>query len=482
MHVRALAVALCLAPGLAAPAAGADLEARLGAALAHPGLAGAEVGALVVRASDGGLVFARQPERPLVPASNQKVLTALAALETFGPTHQFVTRVWADRAPGPDGAVSVLAVEGGGDPGLTSEQLWRLASDLRLAGLRRVSEGILVDDAAFGDGFWHEAWGEISTRAYHGPVGALNANYGAYQLEVRPGARSGEPVTASLDPPVPYLALALQAQTRAAGTPAKLVVDRAARDGGGEAVRLSGALPLGAQAQVFRRAVGDPALYAGAVLRMQLEAVGIAVEGGVRRGRPPAGARELLAFEGLPLGQLVSLFVKWSNNTIAETLQKAMGRAATGEPGTWENGRRAALASLGRLGIDTSGLVMVDGSGLARGNRVAARTLVDALRVARGSFRFGPELVAALPIAAGDGTLEKRAAGAAGAVRAKTGLLDGVTGLSGFAIHPEQGELVFSILVNGARRGDEAAMAGVDAFAAALVAGAPGQDAGRRAP
>jgi D-alanyl-D-alanine carboxypeptidase/D-alanyl-D-alanine-endopeptidase (penicillin-binding protein 4) len=481
MQARALAAALCLAGALAAPAAGADLEARLAAALRHPGLAGAEVGALVVREPDGAVLFARAADAPLVPASNQKVLTALAALESFGPTHRFVTRVFADRAPDAHGAVGVLAVEGGGDPGLTSEQLWRLAADLRLTGLRRVEGGILVDDAAFGDGFWHESWGEISTRAYHAPVGALNANYGAYQLEVRPGARPGEPVRAALDPPVPYLGLAQQAQTRGKGTPAKLVVDRAARDGGGEAVQLSGALPLGADAQVFRRAVGDPALYAGAVLELQLEAVGIAVDGPVRRGPPPAGARELLAFEGQPLGQLVGLFVKWSNNTIAETLLKAMGRAASGEPGTWENGRRAMLASLGRLGVDTSGLVLVDGSGLSRGNRVSARTLVEALRVARASFRFGPELLAALPIAAGDGTLERRAAAAAGAVRAKTGLLDGVTGLSGFAAG-DQGELAFSILANGYRRGDEAAMAGVDAFAAALVGKGAAQEPGRRAP
>jgi D-alanyl-D-alanine carboxypeptidase/D-alanyl-D-alanine-endopeptidase (penicillin-binding protein 4) len=377
--------------------------------------------------------------------------------------------VWSDRAPDAEGAVELLAVEGGGDPGLTSEQVWRLAADLRLAGLRRVKGGILVDDAAFGDGFWHDTWGEISTRAYHAPVGALNVNYGSYQLEVRPGARPGASVRASLDPPVAYLALAAQAQTRAAGTPSKLVVDRASRDGGGEAVRLTGAMPLGADAQVFRRAVGDPALYAGAVLEMQLEAVGIAVDGGVRRGRPPAGARELLAFEGQPLGQLVELFVKWSNNTIAETLLKDMGRAASGGPGTWENGRAAVRASLARLGVDTAGLVLVDGSGLSRDDRVTPRTLVEALRVARASFRFGPELVAALPIAAGDGTLERRAAGAASAVRAKTGLLDGVTGLSGYADGGEHGELVFSILANGLRRGDEAAMAGMDAFAAALV-------------
>ena len=94
---------------------------------------------------------------------------------------------------------------------------------------------------------------------------------------------------------------------------------------------------------------------------------------------------------------------------------------------------------------------------------------VAALRRARDAFSFGPELVAALPIAAGDGTLKKRIDAAPGRVRAKTGLLDGVTGLSGYADGPA-GPLVFSILSNGHTRGDAAAMDAMDAFAAALVA------------
>ena len=88
---------------------------------------------------------------------------------------------------------------------------------------------------------------------------------------------------------------------------------------------------------------------------------------------------------------------------------------------------------------------------------------------ARGSFEVGPELVAALPIGSRDGTLEKRAGAAADRVRAKTGLLDGVTGLSGYAEMADGREVIFSVLVNGYRTADEAAMGAVDGFVAALV-------------
>jgi D-alanyl-D-alanine carboxypeptidase/D-alanyl-D-alanine-endopeptidase (penicillin-binding protein 4) len=117
---------------------------------------------------------------------------------------------------------------------------------------------------------------------------------------------------------------------------------------------------------------------------------------------------------------------------------------------------------------------MVDGSGLAASNRVTPRTLVSTLRNAQASFRFGPEFVAALPIAAADGTLEKRAGGVAHQVRAKTGLLvhvRGVTSLSGYA-HSAAGESwVFSILVNDFPKGSAEAIAAVDRFVEELVKG-----------
>ena len=467
MNLRTLAVAAAL---IASTSQAASLEAPLGAALAHPALRGARVGALVVRASDGAVVFARNPDRALVPASNLKILTALAALDRFGPSHRFTTRVLADAPPDADGGVDWLYLEGGGDPTLSSEQWWRLAADLRRTGLRRVRQGLVLDDGAFDGQRWHGDWGRISARAYHAPVGALAANYGAFAVEVRPGVRAGEAARVDVDPPVSYLRIANRARTGAPGSRSQLQVERST-SGAGELVTVSGTLPLGAEPQLFWRSISHPALYAGAVARLQLQALGIGVDGPTRLGPVPSDAQELLAFEGEPLAQVVNRFVKYSNNAIAEMLLKDMGRAATGRPGSWGNGVPAIRTSLEGLGVELDGLVLVDGSGLAHRNRVAPRTLASALLVARDSFRVGPELLAALPIAAADGTLERRAGAAAGVVRAKTGLLDRVTGLSGFASSPSEGELVFSVLVNGYRGSDEAAMAAVDGFAAALVQG-----------
>lgn len=468
---RALALlALSLAFPVARADAGSPLASRLEAALGVRALRGAQTAALVVSRQGGEVIYARDPGRLLVPASNQKVFTALAALATFGPTHRFRTEVFAPGPPDAEGGVPLLAIRGGGDPALTSEDAWRLAADLRRLGLRRVRGDLVLDDSAFDAQRWHPGWGPVSARAYHAPVGALNVNYGAFAAAVTPGARHGDPARVFLDPPVAFLRLSNRAVTGPPRSPRTLAVEREPA-GDAQIVHVSGSLPVDSEPRIVHRSVLDPARYAGSVIRMQLEAVGIAVDGITRTGPVPPAAELLHAFEGKPLGEIVRLFVKFSNNTIAESLVKAMGAHESGGVGSWANGMQALARRLEELGLDTTGLRLVDGSGLSYENRVTPRALVDALRIADRSFRFGPELAAALPIGAGDGTLEKRAEEAGAAVRAKTGLLTRVTGLSGYARLADGSDVVFSVLSNGYRSDAERAMAALDGFVEALVSG-----------
>ena len=422
----------------------------------------------MVGRDDGRVLYARDPDRALVPASNQKILTALAVLSALGPTHRFTTEIFSDAPPDSDGGVGWLAIRGGGDPALTSEDLWRLSADLRRLGVRRVRGDLLLDDTAFDDERWHPSWGPISARAYHAPVGALSVNYGAFAAVVAPGPASGTPVRVTIDPPVPFLRLSNRANTGPIGARRALVVDRSDAENA-HLVTVSGVAPAGAEAKTYHRSVLDPARYAGAVLRMQLEANGIRIDGQMRVVRVPSPAEPLLAFEGKPVAEIARLFMKFSNNAIAESLVKALGAWASGGVGTWKSGIPALRAQLDELGLDTSPLSLDDGSGLSYENRATPRCLVEALRLADRSFQFGPEFISALPIAAADGTLEDRAEGAAHMVRAKTGLLTRVTALSGYAQLADGTAVVFSILTNGYRGDAKAAMAALDSFVAALV-------------
>jgi D-alanyl-D-alanine carboxypeptidase/D-alanyl-D-alanine-endopeptidase (penicillin-binding protein 4) len=473
MRVAIVAFGLALAlvgPGAALAAGDESLRAALDASLSVRALRGARVAALVVARESGEVLYTRNPDRLLIPASNLKILTAVAAFSAFGPTHRFVTTVLSDAKPDAEGNVGALYVRGGGDPALTSEDYWRLAADLRRLGLRRIRGALVLDDSAFDGARWHPSWGAVSARAYHAPVGALTVNYGAFAVTVEAGPVQGSPVQARIDPRVAIFRLTNRARTGASRVRRSLVVDRRAGSGV-EQVVVSGVEPAGRDPKTYHRSVVDPARYAGAVLRMQLEAVGIEVEGETRIGYAPAEAALLLEFSGHPLAEVVRRFLKYSNNSIGEALVKSMGARESGGPGGWPQGVAAVRTQLDALGVRTQALVQVDGSGLSYENRATPRIFVDALRLGAGSFRFGPEFLAALPIAAADGTLEERATDSAGRARAKTGLLTRVTGLSGLAEGPEGGVVAFSVLVNGFRGSAEAAMDAVDGFLEVLTSG-----------
>ena len=468
-----LSCLVCIALG-GAPARAVELAAWKGSverALAARGLAGAALSALVVERATGAEVLARNPDALLMPASTQKVLTAVAALSLFGPSHRFVTTVRASRPIGPEGAVGDLFVSGG-DPAMTSEQWWRLAADLRALGLREVRGDLVLDDGLFDEQRWHPSWAPLSARAFHAPVSALSANFGAYRVRVAPGAEPGAPLRATIDPPVPYLHLVNEGRTGKRGSASTLTVERAP-GAAEERVLVGGSVALGSEPDDVWRSVSDPLTYAAAVLRLQLEAVGIHVAGGVRRAAATPGATLLLEYEGLPLQQIASLFLKYSNNFIAECLLRwlALGPAPapTAPPASWAAGTEALRGRLAALGVPLGGAQLVDGSGLSRENRVSARLLVETLRRGDALFEAGPELLAGLPIAARDGTLRRRAEGARGRVRAKTGSLDGVTSLAGFARSERGREFVFAVIANDLHHGDAAAAAAMDGVLAALV-------------
>jgi D-alanyl-D-alanine carboxypeptidase/D-alanyl-D-alanine-endopeptidase (penicillin-binding protein 4) len=464
--VLAAAFALLLA---AMPAAAEEtpLQKALSKSLSVRALKGAHV-AVLVESADGRELFARDPDVALTPASNAKIFTSVAVLSAFGPTHRFETLLSADAPPDADGAIGTLFLRGGGDPAVNSEDWWKIADELARLGLRRIRGDLVLDDSLFDDVRWHPSWGKTSSRAYHAPVGALNANYGAFGTEVRPAAEAGKPARVVVSPPVAHLEVVNRALTKKPGARTALRVDRESA-GDHERVLVTGETSADEEPIGFYRSVLDPTRYAGSVLAQQLEARGIVLEGKVRLGAAPETGEELLRYKGRPLSEIVGLCMKYSNNQIAEALVKQLALHAGAERGNWPDGSAEMRRRLTTLGVAEGGYALVDGSGLSYHDRATPRALVQAIRAGEESFAFGPEWIASMAIADRDGTLKKRAEGAAGKVRAKTGTLNRVTALSGLA-NLQGGERVrFSILVNGYRSGDREAMDAVDGFVTALV-------------
>ena len=190
----------------------------------------------------------------------------------------------------------------------------------------------------------------------------------------------------------------------------------------------------------------DPAAGAADVFGQLLRERGVVVTGSPRAGLSPA-TPELTGIDSPTMGELVGAMLKDSDNGTAELLVKELGAREVGE-GSTDAGLRVVMGSLVELGLPTTGITLLDGSGLDRGNTVTCDLLVSVLDRAEDD---GSVVDTGLAVAGTSGTLSGRFVGrpSAGLVRAKTGALNGVAGLAGYATSATGDDLVFAYLLNG---------------------------------
>jgi D-alanyl-D-alanine carboxypeptidase/D-alanyl-D-alanine-endopeptidase (penicillin-binding protein 4) len=207
-----------------------------------------------------------------------------------------------------------------------------------------------------------------------------------------------------------------------------------------------------AGAQVYRPVVNIP-VYVGEVVRELIKRAGIAIDR-VQLGTAPLGATKLWAHPSPTVGDLVHQMFFESDNHIAEQLLRSLG--ADQGIGSDDAGARAERAFLASIDVPADGLRIVDGSGLAPGDRVSARTLAGLLaRLA--VLPSGPEFIRDLPRAGIEGTVRHhQLSDAAGRVRAKSGHIDGVNALAGYVQTRHHGRVAFAFVVNKPSLDDEA--------------------------
>jgi D-alanyl-D-alanine carboxypeptidase/D-alanyl-D-alanine-endopeptidase (penicillin-binding protein 4) len=333
-----------------------------------------------VAVQDGRVIYADHPHLPVVPASNMKLLTAAALLDRLGPAYRFTTKL-ESLAPPVDGVVhGNLYFVGGGDP------LLRLASYARSipdGGSVYTSLNALVT-ALRATGARQVTGGVVGDDTRYDSVRAVAGWPAEYSQEGDVGALSALGIDdgfATAGPPVPDSA-------------------------------------------------PPPVQSAGLLIKL-LRGAGIEVDGGPTSGPVPPGATVRADLVSPPLSAELGEILRESDNTAMELLTKELGLKQRGT-GSTAAGLAAVRADLAADGFPLSGFVNADGSGLSRSDRVTCALLVAVLE------RAGPDglLVRDLPVAGRSGTLvdELRGTAAAGRVHAKTGTLDGVKALSGWAL------------------------------------------------
>lgn len=433
----------------AQPPAPGDLAAQIDALLANKLLARAQVGVLVVDLATGARVYERQPDLGLNPASNIKLVTTAAALALLGPEHRYVTRVYAKK-----GALKAKTIDGdiylkgGGDPSLVTADLYQLASDLRALGVTKITGGLVIDATAFDkDELPPQFDQKNELAAYRAPGGAMAINFGTYVVLARPGEKQGDPALVAIDPPVPSIRLKSTATTQT-GARNKLKLAIGAAEDGTIDVLVEGELGEDAAPAEYRYPVVKPAEYAGEVFRLVLKQRGITLgKSTVRLEAVPEDSERLALYRSQPLSVIVRSVNKLSNNYVAEHILKSLDDHA---PATFAGGLARVRGYLDAIGVPSAGLKLQNGSGLYDANRISAAQLVHLLTAVHRDFRYGADFLASLPIAGVDGTLRSRMQDGTATrfVRAKTGSLDGVSTLSGYAGAVGRPPLAFAILFN----------------------------------
>jgi D-alanyl-D-alanine carboxypeptidase/D-alanyl-D-alanine-endopeptidase (penicillin-binding protein 4) len=468
LWTAALAAALPLSSLAAEPPR--ELRGAIEAILEGGALSGARIGILVSDVETGKVLYARDADALLNPASNVKLFTSAAVLSRLGPEFRFETEFRVDPGEARKSQVRHLYVRGKGDPTLVTERLWAIAGDLANHGLRRVGE-IVLDDGYFdeeriGAGFDQEA----GDRAYLAPTGALSLNFNSVAIHASPGEARGQPGRVALEPQSDYLELVNHTRT-VAPRAVRRIVPSSSRDGARQRIVVEGRLPLGGRPVAVWRKIDDPRAYFGQTLKRLLELRGVKV-GRIRAGAAPQEAKLIHVAESESLGDVVRRLNKTSNNFVAEQLLKTLGAEVRGLPGSWAGGIDAVEGFLAEVGIPRGSFVMKNGSGLNDANRFSPRQTVTLLRAMWQRFPLAAEFLASLPVAGRDGTIRWRMDGteAAGRLRAKTGTLENVTSLSGYVETASREKLAFAIFVNDFTGRSSRAARVVDALAAALAA------------
>lgn len=464
------AVVLC-----AGAARAQELNAEVQRLISRGKLGEAKIGISIVDCETGRVLADVNASRPLVPASNMKLLTTGAALLVLGPDFVFRTEFAS--------VGERVVVRGSGDPALAdpvvlsrltprmtvAEVVARIAEAGSKAGLTNVGE-IVVDDRVFERERVHPCWPtDQLDRGYCAEVAGVNFHANVLAVFPKPNPDGvGHSAMYALEPEAPWLRLEVAARTVAQGQNSAWV----RRIGQGNQFELLGDVRTLSQAPVevtirdvpafFGRILADALVKAGVAVAGSNVASGIG-DGAVRAAQPhdDLSGGTPFAVVTTPMTDVLQRCNSDSENLYAECLLKRMGNAVTREPGSWTNGPTVMrMIMTDKLGpAATASTTIKDGSGMCRENTVAPETLTAWLRVMAADQKAGGAFVASLATP-GAGTLQHRFRGAqlANSLSAKSGRINFVRTLSGYVTHEPSGRRVaFSVLCNDVRN-DPAAL------------------------
>ena len=452
---------------VASKKATAKFALRAEALLATTPTSKGEWGLLVVDAESGETLYEQNADKYFVPASNMKLFATALALAKLGPEYRFHTTLETQSAISSEGVLNAdLILVGRGDPNLSNRKfpyelkeefdgppekaLAELADALVAKGVKEISGDVVGDDSYFPRARYPNGW-EIDDMVweYGAAISAIVLDDNTVALTLTPGEQAGNPVQAAVSPATPDFMVKNDVTTSAADVKSDLTLTR---EPGSNLVVVRGTLPAKSAPRKLVLAIEEPAQHAAATLQRLLEERGVKVAGTARARHDhaePSGDPVVLAeHASVPLGDALKLVNKISQNLHTEMLLRTVAR----QSGVWatpDDLMKVPADFYAAAGIEPGDVIQTDASGLSRHDLVTPRAIVTLLTFAQKQSWFGP-YYASLPVAGIDGTLEDRMKNtpAAGRIHAKTGSVEHVRTLSGFAETPGGRRLIFSFLSN----------------------------------
>lgn len=379
-------------------------------------------------------------QKPMNPASTMKLVTTFAGLQLLGPGYRWQTTLYSDREPDSSGVLrGNLYLRGQGDPKLVPEEMDKLVASLRRAGVETIDGDVVLDRSYFDDGLENGGTidGEIG-RAYNVSPDALLYAFKTLSFRLAPDA-GAQSVDVSMTPALAQVKIDNRLQLtngKCGDWRARAAPTLVPQTDGTVLASFAGSFSADCGEQTYNvAALSHNDFIVGGFMAEWLRAGGrFARPPTVRSGTVPRGSIVLARHRGLPLSDIVRDINKYSNNVMARQLFLTVGAES-------ERGARAstALSSrvvhrwLARQGLDMPELVLDNGSGLSRQERISAYDMNRLLQQALAS-EVGADFVESLPILGVDGTLRNRLtrAGAAGSGYLKTGTLADVRALAGY--------------------------------------------------
>ncbi|MEO8936295.1 MAG: D-alanyl-D-alanine carboxypeptidase/D-alanyl-D-alanine-endopeptidase [Burkholderiaceae bacterium] len=402
--------------------------------------------------SDIEPLLSSHADLPMNPASTMKLVTTYAALELLGPAFTWKTVLASNAAQVGSTLDGALVVRGAGDPKLVLESFWLMLRQLRGRGIRTINGDLVLDRSLFEPTpFDPAAFDGEPYRPYNVGPDALLVNFKSVTLRFVPDDAHRE-VRVTMEPALADFGVGTIVY---ADGPCGDWRTRAAPDfARSDRLAFNGVYPGDCGEQTWNVAVMDHRQYVGALFRALWIELGGTWNGIVRDGIMPADARVLVEHESPSVAEVVRDINKYSNNVMARELFLSIAAEVGKAPANVDRAQRLIRSFYDGKGIAMPELVLENGSGLSRSERISAASMGRVLQAAWASPVM-PELVASLPLVGFDGTMRKRLNlhSVAGHAHVKTGSLADTRAVAGYVLAASGRYYVVAVLINHVNAG-----------------------------